>query len=140
MRAPRSLETVHTMEGSNGQRLFLREFGLARALQLLFIVGHARGARSLIRWGVTYAPEDIREALERIGDVGKAGPLRGEHIEEVFTRGVEEGKGTTAAEVDVVGERGEELLARGRDERCAGEDVIEGLGEGGRERGSKWEI
>lgn len=123
------------MESSNGQRLFLREFGLACALQLLLIVGHARGARSLIGRGITDTPEDIIECPEGIGDIGKAGGLRGEHIEKIFARGIEEGKGATAAEVDIVGEHGEELLARGRDESCVGEGVIEGLGKGSRERG-----
>lgn len=108
-----SSRTVHTLESSNGQRLFLREFGLARALHLLLIVGHARCARSLIGRGITDPPEDIIEGPEGIGDVGKSGGLRGEHIEEIFARGVEEGKSATAAEVDIVGERGEELLARG---------------------------
>jgi len=124
------------MEGSNGQRLFIREFSLARALQLLLIVGHAGGARRLTGRGVTNAPHDIREGLERIGDVGKAGRFRGEHIEELLARGVEEGKGAAAAEVDVVGERGEELLARGGDEDCGGEGVVERLGKGRRERGA----
>ena len=65
-------EVVRTIEGSDHQWLFLREFGVARAQELLLIVGHVRGARGLIGGGVTDTPDDIIEGLDGIGDVGKA--------------------------------------------------------------------
>ena len=105
------LETVLTMKSSNHQRLFLREFSLARGLQLGLIVGHARRARRLIWCGVADSPEDIGQGLERIGDIAEARRVGAEHVEERLARGVQEREGATAAEVVVIGERGEELLA-----------------------------
>lgn len=102
---------VLTIESSNCQWLFLRDFGLARALELLLIVRHTRSTRSLIRSSITDTPEDISERLEGIGDFGKASGVWPKHIEEVFTSGIEKGESATAAEVDIVGERGEKLLA-----------------------------
>jgi uncharacterized membrane protein len=99
------------MESRNGQGLFLGEFSLARAAELLLIVAHTRDAGGLIGGGVTGAPEDICEGLKGIGDVGKAVGVGTKHVEEGFAGGIEEGEGTTAAKVDVVCERGEELLA-----------------------------
>ena len=104
-------DTVHTIKGSNHKRLCLREFSRARCLQLCLIVGHARRARRLIRGGVADSPEDIIQSLERIGNVAETSRLGREHVEERLARGVQEREGATAAEVDVVGESGEELLA-----------------------------
>ena len=112
MREKRSV-IVRTMKSSNRQRLFLREFIFAGSLHLLLIVHHTQCARRLVRAGVADSPKDVGHGRERIGDVTESSRVGAQHVEELFTRGEQKGEGATAAEVDVVGERGEELLAGG---------------------------
>ena len=100
------------MTSSNCQRLFLREFSLAGSVQLLLIVDHTRCARRLVRAGVADSSKDVGRGLEWIGDVAESSRVGAQHVEELFARG-ERGEGATVAEVDVVGERGEEPLAGG---------------------------
>jgi hypothetical protein len=105
MRTRRYQKAVRTIQRSNRQRAFLREF-LSAAHRRSYAL-----RRSPHRWWYIRSQEDIDQSLQRIGDVAEASGVGAEHAEESFARGEQEGERLGTAGVDVVGGDGEDLPA-----------------------------